>query len=257
MPRIGNDAAVQRHAVHRRGHAVLAHAVVDEAAGIIVGRHRLHRLGARVVRAGEVGRAADHLRHRRDQAFEREFAGRARRDVLRLSRRGFPSPRALRRRAPAAADRRACGARTRRAWRSSSAASRLFQSACAAFERAAGGAPGCQNVGRNFERRVRPAELFARALDLVGAERRAVRDALPALVGAPKPMVVLQAISTGLSDVLRLLERRGDRRRIVTVDARTRSSRRPRSASPGRRCRRATTRRRWKCRCRRTARSAC
>ena len=26
-------------------------------------------------------------------------------------------------------------------------------------------------------------------------------DALPALVGAPKPMVVLQAISTGLSDV--------------------------------------------------------
>ena len=36
---VGDDAAVQRHAVHRRGHAVLADAVVDEAAGV-VGRRR-------------------------------------------------------------------------------------------------------------------------------------------------------------------------------------------------------------------------
>ena len=34
---IGNDAAMQRHAVHRRGHAVLADAPVDVAAGEIVG----------------------------------------------------------------------------------------------------------------------------------------------------------------------------------------------------------------------------
>ena len=34
---VGDDAAVQRHAVHRRGHAVLAHAVMDVAAGVVVG----------------------------------------------------------------------------------------------------------------------------------------------------------------------------------------------------------------------------
>ena len=62
---VGDDAAVQRHAVHGRRHAVLAHAVVDEAAGEVGGRDRLHRLGLGVVRAGEVGRAADHLGDRR------------------------------------------------------------------------------------------------------------------------------------------------------------------------------------------------
>ena len=44
---IGNDAAVQRHAVHGRRHAVLAHAVMDEAAGIVRGAERFHRLCAR------------------------------------------------------------------------------------------------------------------------------------------------------------------------------------------------------------------
>ena len=36
--------------------------------------------------------------------------------------------------------------------------------------------------------------------DLLGAERRAVAFSVPALVGAPKPMVVRQAISDGRSD---------------------------------------------------------
>ena len=45
---------------------------------------------------------------------------------------------------------------------------------------------------------------------------------VPPLVGAPKPMVVRQAISDGRSDFLRRSDRRGDRRGIVAVDARRR-----------------------------------
>ena len=37
---IGNEAAVQRDAVHRRRHGVLAHAVMDVAAGEIVAARR-------------------------------------------------------------------------------------------------------------------------------------------------------------------------------------------------------------------------
>ena len=61
---IGDHAAVQRHAVHRRGHAELADAVIDVAAGIIRRGQRLDVLGFGVVRAGEVGRAADRRRER-------------------------------------------------------------------------------------------------------------------------------------------------------------------------------------------------
>ena len=58
---IGNDAAVQGHAVHGRGHAVLAHPVMNVAAGIVPGLDDLvaGRLG--VVRAGQIGRSADQL----------------------------------------------------------------------------------------------------------------------------------------------------------------------------------------------------
>ena len=45
---------------------------------------------------------------------------------------------------------------------------------------------------------------------------------MPALFGAPKPIVVRQAISDGRSDCLRRFERRSDRGRIVAVDARRR-----------------------------------
>ena len=80
---IGNDPPVQRHAVHGRRHAVLAHAVMDEAAGIIGGGEHRHAFRPGVVGAGEVGRAADHFRHRGGQGFERAFGCGAGRDLFR------------------------------------------------------------------------------------------------------------------------------------------------------------------------------
>ncbi len=68
--RIGDDAAVQGHAVHGRGHAELAHAVVDVTAGVVGRVERLHALDEGVVRAGQVGRAADHVGDRRDQLVQ-------------------------------------------------------------------------------------------------------------------------------------------------------------------------------------------
>ena len=63
---------------------------------------------------------------------------------------------------------------------------------------------------------------------------------VPALVGAPKPIVVLQAISVGRSDVRAASMRDGDRFRVMAVDMRSCSSRRRRSARPGRSSRPAT-----------------
>jgi hypothetical protein len=77
--RVGNDAAVQRHAVHRRRHRMLADAPVHITAGIVVGSER-HFGGrrARVVGAGEVGRPAHHFGNLLGQKFKRgagPFAG--------------------------------------------------------------------------------------------------------------------------------------------------------------------------------------
>ena len=72
-PAIGDDPAVQRHAVHRRGHAELADAVIDVAPGIILGRQRPGRLGLGIVGAGEVGRAADGRRDCGGDHFQRHF----------------------------------------------------------------------------------------------------------------------------------------------------------------------------------------
>ena len=121
----------------------------------------------------------------------------------------------------------------------------------------AGGAPGGEHIVRHVERLVLPAERRARALDLVGAERRAVRGGLAGLGRRAVADLRLAGDqhracrSSAPSRALRQsLADRGRRRA-------RRSSRPPRSASPGRRCRTATARRRSKCRCRRTARSAC
>ncbi len=68
-----HEAAVRRNAVRDRAHAEFAHAVVDVAAFQRVGskRARLAPLGQ--IAAGEIGRAADDLRQRRRQRFERQL----------------------------------------------------------------------------------------------------------------------------------------------------------------------------------------
>ena len=59
-----DDPAVQREAVDRGAHAVLAHAPGDVAAGVL-GRERLVALELGEGRVDEVGGAADHRRHER------------------------------------------------------------------------------------------------------------------------------------------------------------------------------------------------
>ena len=210
---------MQRHAVHRGRHAVLADAVVDEAAGEIRRRDRLHRLGLGVVRAGEIGRAADHLRHRRHQRLERELGGRAGRDVLRrggelllhgLHRGGEPVVGQLA--VHAALE---LVALVRRRAHRAAAARRAAHRPSAARRRARRRArrPGSRTPARSS--RAWCARRRSR-------RRRAAEPwhfSVPALVGAPKPIVVRQAISVGRSDALACSIARGDRLRVVAVDA--------------------------------------
>src|SRR5262249_51642554 len=87
----------------------------------------------------------------------------------------------------------------------------------------AGVAPELEHVGRHLEGRRAPTELLARALDLVGAERRAVRlfaAGLGRRAEADGGATRDQARTIG---ALRLLDRGRDGLGIVAVDA----SRRP------------------------------
>jgi len=86
----------------------------------------------------------------------------------------------------------------------------------------AGFAPGGKNVGGNFERRMRPAELLARALDFVGAERRTMRGGFAGLARRAKADGRFAGDHHRLIGRLRLFQRSGDGRRIVPVDARGR-----------------------------------
>ena len=81
---IGDEAAMQVDAVHRGGHAEFAHAVADVAAGGLAGVLAVHRLDARQVRAGQVGRSADHLGQGRRQRLKRHLAGLAGRGFFRI-----------------------------------------------------------------------------------------------------------------------------------------------------------------------------
>ena len=72
---IGPEQTRQRDAVHRRRHAVFAHAVMDVAATEIARLDRGLALRSRQVRPGQVGRAADGEGQRRVDHLERHFAG--------------------------------------------------------------------------------------------------------------------------------------------------------------------------------------
>ena len=78
---IGDHAAMERHAVHGRRHAVLANAVMHVAAGIVGRRDRLGLRRAGVVRAGQVRRTADRLGQALVDHLERHFRRFAGRDL--------------------------------------------------------------------------------------------------------------------------------------------------------------------------------
>jgi hypothetical protein len=70
---VGDEAAGERHAVHRRGHGMLAHAVMDVVAGEAAFADGHVVLGTRAVGARKIRRTADQLRQHRHQVIERQL----------------------------------------------------------------------------------------------------------------------------------------------------------------------------------------
>ncbi len=70
---VGAYAAMQRHAVHRRGHAVFADAPIDVAALAVVDVKDAQIAGLGVVGPGQIGRAADGFGHDRVDDFQHHF----------------------------------------------------------------------------------------------------------------------------------------------------------------------------------------
>ena len=66
---IGDQPAMQRDAVHRRRHAVLAHAVMHIGAVVFAGPDLDPALGLGVVRRRQIGRTAQQLRDGRNRWF--------------------------------------------------------------------------------------------------------------------------------------------------------------------------------------------
>ncbi len=85
---VRDESAVQRDAVHDRGHAELAHAVVQVVAADVVAGNGLRPLVVRVVRAGQVGRSAEHLGNRGAEHVEHLLRRRTRRQGRGLFLRG-------------------------------------------------------------------------------------------------------------------------------------------------------------------------
>ena len=183
--------------VHRRGHAVLADAVVDVASPRFSGVEHPEPLGQRVVRSGQVGRAPERLRHHRVDDLEHQLRRPARRDLRRRPRSSPCGTPPAPRRASSAA-RRPSPARTRPA-----CAPRLADPLRPgrARRRAAPpvSPPPLEDRRRHLERRIRPAVDLAHLGDLLGAERRACAALVSCLVGAPKPIWVRQSIIAGHS----------------------------------------------------------
>ena len=193
---IRDDPAMDRHAVHGGDHGVLADAVADVAAGIVRRAKRRRGAGAGQVGMGEVGRAADEARHRLRQQLERHLAGLA-------GGRGRPVGRQLalvarsppHRGLPAAPGN---GARERAPRRSGRGRLALVPGGVPGTRpdrRRRAKPPGSRPASRTADRASpgRPAPLRSRPHP---AGCRGVED-LPALVGAPLPITVRQAISDG------------------------------------------------------------
>ncbi|GCC44247.1 hypothetical protein chiPu_0028071, partial [Chiloscyllium punctatum] len=167
---IGNEATMQRDAVHRRRHAVLADAIVDVAAVEHILPHRNLRLRLRQVGVCEVSRAAEQVRQGLRDHIDDLLRGLPRREFRPLGRKAlderghrlgigagqFPVQRVVERRPFTLAG----GTRT------------FDPGAPRVAATAAELAPLGQHGIGNLEGQIRPAQRAAGLRRLVGAERR-------------------------------------------------------------------------------------
>ena len=210
---VGNEPAVQGDAVHAGGHRLLAGAVMDVAAGEVAAGDGREVGGLRVVGPREVCRAADRRGHGAVHHLQRRLRRLARGHGLRILgeatlERGDLAVQLRRNRA---VERRFEGRALRRAG----------ETGLPRLARRASAPARCPPRGgdsvRHLERRVRPVQRVARAVDLFRAERRAVarRGALPRRrAEADDGAARHQRRPVGLDGAR---ERRADRRRIVAV----------------------------------------
>ena len=176
---IGAEPAMQRDAVHRRRHAMLADAVMDVPPAVILRGDRLHALRQGVVRPGQVGRAADGLGQGGVDDLQRHLAGLAGRDLGGVLRQAMAIGRHRR------VQRRRIGAghqgAERGALRAGGQPLRPAPAHCPAPGRDL--APGGGDLGRDDEGRLGPAQFLPGRRDLVRAQGRAMHRRRALLVG--------------------------------------------------------------------------
>ena len=215
-PGIGDDPAMQRHPVHRRGHAVFAHAVMDVAAGKILPGDDAGALEQGVVRSRQIGRPADQLWDRRRDDVEhlarglaRGAAGRGLDEFVDMGiQHRLPAFRQLARDRPVEPGPAVGGQGVQ-----AGAPGRVFR--LRAHPRRP---PGGAHVFRHGEGRQVPIEGLARAGDLVRSQRGAMRAGGARLVG--RAVADDGAAGDQRRAVVRLsrLDGGGDRVGVVAVD---------------------------------------
>ncbi len=194
-----DNPAVHGHAVAGRRHAVLADAPVDVSPGEVVRRDFLGRGDLGVVRGGEVGRAGDEFRQGRRDHVERRFAGLAGGDLRRLLGElplvgvddAVEVLRQFAAHAPLELGPQGGIERLERLLPGRALRSRPWRRSPAT--------PQGRRPGRRTARRASSAPSARPAISAApGASPCALF--VPARVGRPKPIVVLQAIMVGLSE---------------------------------------------------------
>ena len=168
---------MQRHTVHRRGHAEFANAVIDVTTAVVVGGKRPDAARLGVVRSRQIGAAADRIGQIGVDLRQCHFARLAGRDLLRF----------VDQRLDITIEAEAFGEIASHAAQELVPIAMLLEPVAPigaglhAAIRAA--APVRHDVIGNFERGRFPAEHFAGSGDFVIAQRRAMRRAGTLLVG--------------------------------------------------------------------------
>ena len=221
---IWDEATMQRDAVHRSRHGMLADAVMDIAAIEAIWPHRFLRLRARQVRMGEIGRTAkqigqrfrNHVDHQLRRLPGRDFRpfgtepGPDLRHYVGIST-GQPSIQRIMK------------------WRPShrtEASAALDPCPPCRMSLRAYLAPGIGYGSWNLEWRMRPVQRTARLLDLLRTERRAMRLFGPLTVRRTEPDHRATSNQRWPAVVPGLPDRRGDRLGVMAVDPDCRPARR-------------------------------